>query len=630
MAAFDDSSQRTLGERHMSSTDRRPRVRAALVATSCLLGLLAVIPLSSTPAAADVDPLVFPVAGGASWSDTFGAPRSGGRSHAGQDLFAPKMRPLVASADGVVARMGRDSGISGNYVVIRDADGWEYLYIHVNNDRPGTDDGANLDLDAFPPGIYPGAKVFAGQTIGYLGDSGNAETTPPHVHYEIRLPDGTSINPADRLRSAVGYTLDPRLVAAHSPFGAWDSTTLSPGGAQVVGWGIDPDSAKSLTIEAYVDRELVKTFAANLPRPDLDAAYGKGSLHGFASTVPTPDGVHQICLAVRNDDRGPASLYGCRTIGRSTSPLGAVDGITRVPGGINVSGWSLDSDTAGPTDVHAYVGATGVAGVANLPRADIGAVFPLFGSGHGFSITVPATAGTHDVCAYGINAAGSGGTAVLRCAPTRVSSDPMGRVDGVHAGPGSISISGWAFDPDTVEATDIHVYVDGAGTNLGPATQARPDIAAAYPGWGPAHGFSATLPVARGGTHQVCSYAINIGAGGNIALGCRTVTSPTGSPVGSLDAVSRVSSTEVRVSGWSIDPDASGPVDIHVYVGAQGTNLGPAVLARPDVAPHYPGYGADHGFDATVPASATPQSVCAYAIDRAGGQPPTLLGCRTA
>ncbi|MGH9086215.1 MAG: M23 family metallopeptidase [Acidimicrobiales bacterium] len=607
---------------------RAPSIRRALVASLCLLGSLAVVPLAA-PAAADVNPMVFPVAGGASWTDTFGAPRSGGRTHAGQDLFAPKMRPLVAAADGHVARIGRLSGISGNYVVIEDAEGWEYLYIHVNNDRPGTDDGANLDLDAFPPGIYPGAKVFSGQTIAYLGDSGNAETTPPHVHFEIRLPDGTPINPASRLRSAVHYTLDQRLIDAHSPVGFWDGTVLAPEGFAVSGWAVDPDAPTSLRIEAYVDRNLVRTFLADEPRPDIAERYpDKGLFHGFNDIVPVPGGTHQICLAVRNDDRGPASSFGCRTVSRSTSPMGTLDDVARVPGGLALGGWSIDSDTAAPTDVHGYVGQSGVATVADLPRADVGAAFPSFGDDHGFGVEVPVGPGTHDVCAYGINAAGAGGTSLFGCRAVPVSSDPVGRVDVVTPGPGQISVSGWALDPDTASSTDIHVYVDGRGTNLGPASQDRQDIAAAFPRWGPSHGFSAAVPVGAGGDHRVCTYAINLSFGSSQLLGCSTVRTPTGSPFGAAELIQR-SGGQVHVAGWAIDPDTTAAVDVHVYVGGQGTNLGPADRDRPDLAAHFPAYGTRHGYDRTVPIPVAATQTCVYAIDRAGGNPPKLLGCAT-
>lgn len=151
-----------------------------------------------------VVPLVFPVVGKSNWSDWFLAPRGGGtRRHHGQDIMAAKMTPMVACFDGVVF-VGRSSRVGGhNTITIRGDNGWIANYYHVNNDTPGTDDGLGTDQYAFAPGLESGQRVFAGQFIGYVGDSGNAENTPPHLHFE--LWDSVTravINPADSLRAA--------------------------------------------------------------------------------------------------------------------------------------------------------------------------------------------------------------------------------------------------------------------------------------------------------------------------------------------------------------------------------------------------------------------------------------------
>jgi hypothetical protein len=70
-------------------------------------------------------------------------------------------------------------------------DGWRSMYMHLNNDTPGTDDGRAI---GFAEGIKEGMHVTAGTVIGFVGDSGNAESTAPHLHFELHQPDGLKIN----------------------------------------------------------------------------------------------------------------------------------------------------------------------------------------------------------------------------------------------------------------------------------------------------------------------------------------------------------------------------------------------------------------------------------------------------
>ncbi len=130
-----------------------------------------------------VYPMIFPVQGPHYYSDTFGAPRGSGRTHAGQDImtYGEKGVPVVAVADGTV----RWIGSTCCYLAIEHPDGWETWYIHLNNDSPGTDDGSIGPLQAVAPGIEEGAFVAAGQPLGWVGDSGNAEGTTPHTHFEV-------------------------------------------------------------------------------------------------------------------------------------------------------------------------------------------------------------------------------------------------------------------------------------------------------------------------------------------------------------------------------------------------------------------------------------------------------------
>lgn len=145
--------------------------------------------------------IVFPQDPTVSWfSHSFGMRKPSGRRHLGEDLFAPKSTPVYAVADGIVSHTGH-SPRAGNYLVVEHADGWESWYIHLNDDTPGTDDGRADASETFGPGIEEGVFVRAGQVIGYVGDSGNAEGVHAHTHFEL-YHWGDLVDPQPYLRAA--------------------------------------------------------------------------------------------------------------------------------------------------------------------------------------------------------------------------------------------------------------------------------------------------------------------------------------------------------------------------------------------------------------------------------------------
>lgn len=158
-----------------------------------------------------VRPMAFPVEGTVNWTDTFGACRSGcSRAHEGQDLMGKKLQKLLACVDGTVVALRHET--SGNSLYLQDADGWYYAYLHINNDTPNTDDGKNPREWAFVGDLKEGDKVTKGQHVAYMGDSGNAESSSPHCHFEVRRPakDGVwksqAVNPAPSLTAAKKMT----------------------------------------------------------------------------------------------------------------------------------------------------------------------------------------------------------------------------------------------------------------------------------------------------------------------------------------------------------------------------------------------------------------------------------------
>jgi peptidoglycan hydrolase-like protein with peptidoglycan-binding domain len=127
--------------------------------------------------------------------------------HEGVDVFGSRMVPIVAVADGVVADVNwehdpygeQDRPIECCGLAIRHDSGWESWYLHLNNDTPGTDDGAGWGV---MPGLEQGTRVEAGQVIGWMGDSTNAEFTAPHLHFELHDPAGNPVDPYSYLRSS--------------------------------------------------------------------------------------------------------------------------------------------------------------------------------------------------------------------------------------------------------------------------------------------------------------------------------------------------------------------------------------------------------------------------------------------
>jgi murein DD-endopeptidase MepM/ murein hydrolase activator NlpD len=119
----------------------------------------------------------FPMIGKCSFTDSWHAPRPGGRLHEGVDIIGARGLPLVAVKDGVITKMVTNQTLSGNAIRLTIADGTYFFYAH---------------LDAFAEGITIGTQVVAGQVIGYNGSTGS---TTPHLHFEVHPGGGAAVNP---------------------------------------------------------------------------------------------------------------------------------------------------------------------------------------------------------------------------------------------------------------------------------------------------------------------------------------------------------------------------------------------------------------------------------------------------
>ncbi len=192
-------------------------------------------PAPTRPRCNFVKQIEFPVVTNGEFLSSFGVPRDGGdRWHAGVDISAPTLTPVVAVADGTIKEV-RDQPGDCCWVVIEHRDRWTSWYIHLTNDTPGTDDG---DWVGIVPGLQIGDEVVAGQAIGWVGDSGNAEPGEPHLHFELRNPGGEPIDPYPSLRAAFDDT--PAAFAAPSGSAEADGV-LASGRPVFVGAYIDDD-----------------------------------------------------------------------------------------------------------------------------------------------------------------------------------------------------------------------------------------------------------------------------------------------------------------------------------------------------------------------------------------------------
>ena len=410
------------------------------------------------------------------------------------------------------------------------------------------------------------------------------------------------------------------VIPGPDPVGALDSISRAPGGALIRGWGLDPDLGTAATILVTRDGALAAAIPAGVARPDIGAAYPPyGANHGFDAVAPVSGG--NLCVYVVNVGPGVAvRQLGCSTLIGPT-PIGNVESVSRVPGGVRVVGWALDPDSADPISIHVYAGGVGAAIPASLSRPGFSNYFPGYGDAHGFDAVVPLQGG--EVCLYAINIADGVTNPRLGSCTTVLGGTPLGSLEAAGRVAGGVRLSGWSLDADTAGAVALHVYANGQFVAAISANTARADVGAVFPAWGANHGFDAVVPTTTTGVTTYCVYAINVGGGVNPLLGCRTLTVTT-QPFGSIESVSRTPGG-IRVTGWVIDPDSANAVTLHVYVDGVFRAATTANLSRPDVGAIFYSYGALHGFDTTL--SGGGSQVCVYAIDIGGGVNP-LLGCR--
>jgi putative cell wall-binding protein len=242
--------------------------------------------------------MIFPVQGNNSFTDTFYASRccSPGEIHHATDIMSAKMTPIVAPVSGTIESVNwSHNPDSIDYsrcctLSLDHDDGiWESWYIHINNDTPGTDDGkgalgpiVNGQINpawGVAPGIVPGVHVDAGQLLGWVGDSGNAEGTSPHLHFELMDDYNVRVNPYQALKDARAGLYQPcpvgqvvcRVAGSDRYSTATESSRANfPNGADIVfiATGLAfPDALAGGPVAAQLGAPLLLVAPDSIPGP---------------------------------------------------------------------------------------------------------------------------------------------------------------------------------------------------------------------------------------------------------------------------------------------------------------------------------------------------------------------------
>ncbi len=239
---------------------------------------------STGPTAKTAQTIVFPVVGQASFGNDFGDARGQG-SHEGIDIMAPR-RALAVAAEAGTVTLWTTSARAGCMLYLYGESGTTYLYIHLNNDLGKGNDNAGGCVPgvAYAPGLRNGARVEAGEPVGFVGDSGDADGISPHLHFELHPGGGDPANPfkalkrAQRLLFAAPQGTTFTLALAGTVVGAGsgglqlrvDTVRSWPGGRRIAADG----RIVGVTVpqDAMVDAKTVSALAA----PSSNVLRGRG------------------------------------------------------------------------------------------------------------------------------------------------------------------------------------------------------------------------------------------------------------------------------------------------------------------------------------------------------------------
>lgn len=403
--------------------------------------------------------------------------------------------------------------------------------------------------------------------------------------------------------------------------------------ARVTGWQIPP--VVGAQPEFVVNnRQATVTSLEMSPRP-----YGQ---QGYVATIAATPGLNQICLQLQGGEQKDCTpLF----IPAQDRPFGAITPVAKTNNSWAITGWAVDpfhsthlygSDRAGLPQISLLVDGVPSGSVrTGIGHPDFqGEQYVGWDPGyHGFRAEWQASPGRHTACVVATSVDGTQTTELGCVVHHQIAGlNPVGNLDsGTRITNSQVRMQGWALDPTDDGKTELHVFVNNTFAGVQRTGGQRPDIATSYPGYLDAAGFDFTVNVSPlEPANHVCVWAINKGPGTeNSLLGCRQIFSVGADPTGVLDRVRATGPRSASVHGWTVDPDTSAPINVHIFVNGKFNRAATANVARRDVQAVIKGAGPNHGFNVPVTGlRAGRNTVCVFAINAAGGSNNPQLGCR--
>jgi len=308
----------------------------------------------------------FPVQGLCWYSDSFGAPRAGGRTHEGVDIIAYQGQKVYAVDDGVLTKQYIDAPglLAGNGWRLTRADGTYFFYAH---------------LSAFAPGLTVGSSVKAGQIIGLIGKTGAAGT--PHLHFEVHPGGGPAVNPTPVVTAVNGCKTttippQPSPTPPTTPTTPTTSVPTTPTTVPVVTSTTQPSTTNPPFAPAGPGlwQFIAPVVALDTAGPTLPGGTPRTIRVGGLSGVPAATSGVMVRAVVENASMGGSLvLYACNSTTPTASTLtygaGRLNATMSI---IGVSAGNICALATSPIDLRVevvgYVSTVGVGVIPNPAR----------------------------------------------------------------------------------------------------------------------------------------------------------------------------------------------------------------------------------------------------------------------